>query len=164
MIRTLALSISILLWADAAFAVGLWGRVTPFSKGEVWATGGVLLKDHYTLGLTATQDGNAVEFGLAYPFSRFGMTSNMVHLSLGLINQWVDVKVGPPQEFHSYYGTLALNYTLFFAGARVVERDIDHDLVQKRGRIVRKSINDFFIGLGIFFTPGGAMVWNASPE
>jgi hypothetical protein len=164
MMRIQALLLPILLWAEAAFAVGLWGRVNAFSKGEVWATGGVLLKEYYTVGMTATQDGNAMDLGLAYPLSRLGMTSNMIHVSLGLINQWVDVEVGPPQEFRGYYGTLALNYTLFFAGARLVERDIDYDLVQRRGRIVRKSVSDFFIGVGIFFTPGGAVTLDANPE
>jgi hypothetical protein len=164
MIRIQALLLPILLWAEAAFAVGLWGRVSAFSEGEVWATGGVLLKDYYTVGMTATQDGNAMDLGLAYPFSRLGMTSNMIHVSFGLINQWVDAEVGPSQEFHSYYGTLALNYAILFAGARFVERDIDHDLVQRRGRIVRKSVSDFFIGVGIFFTPGGAVTMNANTE
>jgi hypothetical protein len=154
--RIAAWLMALLLCTDAAFAggeAGVWGRVTQFSKGESWASAGVLFKDRYTLGMTATQDGTAVDLGVAYPFSRLGMTSNMVHLSLGLIDQRVDLKDDTIQEFHGYYGTLTVNYALLFLGVRVVERDIDRDLEQKRGRIVRKSISDFFIGVGLVLNP-----------
>jgi hypothetical protein len=70
--RIAALFVSVLIWNNAVLAgeFGVWGRVTPFSKGEVWATYGVLLKDYYTAAVTHTQDGNAVELGLAYELSR----------------------------------------------------------------------------------------------
>ncbi|WP_141735952.1 hypothetical protein [Oligoflexus tunisiensis] len=151
-----ALFVSILIWSDTALAgeFGVWGRVTSFSKGETWVTYGVLLKDYYTAAVTHTQDGSAVEFGLAYELGRLGMTTNMVHLSAGHIAQIVDIKeAGGPRKFNGRYSMLSFNYSIFFAGARLVERDIDSDLEQKRGRVVKKSISDFFLGVGMFFNP-----------